>query len=341
MELKKIIFRADGNSEVGLGHLSRLFSLVEMLKDKYKCFFLTKSDSFIEIIPKEYNVDIIPKNILFYEEPNWIYKKYSSSEFIIIADGYSFTSNYQKELKKYGFKLIYIDDLVNEKMYADIVINHSLNITAEDYTVNNNNTIYALGSDYALLRPQFIHAARKSREIKQINEVFICFGGVDYYNLSNRVLKGIVNIESIKKIHVVVGEFYDDNKSLNSIIRENSKVFVYKNISEEIMIKLMNKCHLAIIPSSTISYEACSVKMIILGGYYVKNQERINKGLDLNGLIYNVGDFKKLKSIDFKHKVLDIINDFPENHKLKLQKQSIFFDGNQKERIDKLIYSLC
>ena len=75
MELKKIIFRADGNSEVGLGHLSRLFSLVEMLKDKYKCFFLTKSDSFIEIIPKEYNVDIIPKNILFYEEPKitlWI-----------------------------------------------------------------------------------------------------------------------------------------------------------------------------------------------------------------------------------------------------------------------------
>ena len=62
----------------------------------------------------------------------------------------------------------------------------------------------------------------------------------------------------------------------------------------------MNKCQLAIIPSSTISYEACSVKMLILGGYYVDNQKRINEGLDLNGMIYNVGDFRELKAEDFK-----------------------------------------
>ena len=32
---KKIIFRADGNATTGLGHLYRLFALVEMYKNDY------------------------------------------------------------------------------------------------------------------------------------------------------------------------------------------------------------------------------------------------------------------------------------------------------------------
>lgn len=32
----KIIFRADGNSNIGLGHLFRLFALVEIYKDVYE-----------------------------------------------------------------------------------------------------------------------------------------------------------------------------------------------------------------------------------------------------------------------------------------------------------------
>ena len=102
----KIFFRSDGNSNIGLGHLFRSIALAEMFKDKYECFFLTRNDSFIDVIPKEYNINIIPKNILCSEEPNWISKKYSSDEFIIIADGYQFTSNYQKQLKENGFGLI-------------------------------------------------------------------------------------------------------------------------------------------------------------------------------------------------------------------------------------------
>ena len=340
MAPKKIIFRADGNQEIGLGHLSRLHSLAEMLKDSYDCVFLTKSDSSLHIIPEGFEVCVIPGSIEFSEEPLWISKNYSSSEFIIVADGYNFTGNYQKKLKKYKFALIYIDDMVHERMYADIVVNHSLNIKADDYIVNSN-TRYALGSDYSLLRPLFINAARNTREIKQISQVFICFGGVDPYNLSNKALEGIVSIESVKKIHVVVGEFYDHNGSLFLTNGDNTKVIVYRSISEVQMTALMSKCQLAIVPSSTVSYEACSVKMLILAGYYVDNQKNIHDGLKSNGLIYNGDDFREYSSSDFKQKVMDIIDDKRANYKAIISNQSRLFDGQQKKRFNELIESIC
>ena len=340
MELKKIIFRADGNSKIGLGHLFRLFSLVEMFKDKYECVFLTRHDSITNVIPEEYVIDIIPKNILYLEEPNWINKKYSSNEFIVIADGYQFMSCYQKKIKEYGFGFVYIDDLNSEKMYADIVINHSLNISAKDYE-SAEQTKFALGSEYALLRPKFIKAAKKVRVIKSVTDIFICFGGSDVNDLTNTALKGVIDIKEINKIHVVVGGAYIHDEINETIEKRKQDVYIYKNISEKEMLDLMSKCQLAIVPSSTVSYEACSVKMIILGGYYVDNQEKIYAGLESNGLIYSGGNFNKYNDNDFKQKVVEIINDTPLSYNKIITNQSRMFDGNQKKRFNKLIESIC
>ena len=61
--IKKIIFRADGNSTAGLGHLYRLFSLVAIVKDTLEFVFLTHETSTDSVIPDAYNKAIIPQNI--------------------------------------------------------------------------------------------------------------------------------------------------------------------------------------------------------------------------------------------------------------------------------------
>ena len=111
---KKLIFRADGNSDTGLGHLYRLFALVEMLKDDYSFTFVSSNSSTISVIPKSYSIELIPKKISINDEPIWIANKFNPKEYIIIADGYHFISSYQKHLKSLGFSLIYIDDLYKE-----------------------------------------------------------------------------------------------------------------------------------------------------------------------------------------------------------------------------------
>ena len=97
---KKILFRADGNSEIGLGHLYRLFSLVEMLKDNFKFIFLTSEISALNIIPKNYQKKTIPKEITIDIEPDWINEQFDIHEYLLIVDGYQFNSSYQKRIIK-------------------------------------------------------------------------------------------------------------------------------------------------------------------------------------------------------------------------------------------------
>lgn len=39
---KKIYFRADGNSKIGLGHIYRVYSLIQILNYYFNCIFITK-----------------------------------------------------------------------------------------------------------------------------------------------------------------------------------------------------------------------------------------------------------------------------------------------------------
>ncbi|WP_308991774.1 UDP-2,4-diacetamido-2,4,6-trideoxy-beta-L-altropyranose hydrolase [Mariniflexile litorale] len=339
MSKKKIIFRADGNTLTGLGHLYRLFALVEMLKDEYDYVFLTQSTSTIEVIPEHFNIRIIPNNISINNEPNWLSKEYSFSEHLIIADGYQFNSEYQKKIKYKKYKLVYIDDLGTEKMYADIVVNHSPYIK-EDHFIALPNTKFALGTQYAILRPLFLKVAKKVKKIKIIKNVFICFGGSDFHDITNICVEGIIGIKNIKNIHIVLGGAYKHKSILKTVQGYEERVFLYKNLSERQMVEIMSKCQLAIVPSSTISYEVCSVKMLIYGGYYVDNQISIYKGFQEKQMIFDAENFNKKTPVDFKWAIEEILKTDPIQYQDMINKQHAFFDGNQKIRFQQLIKEL-
>lgn len=221
MKNKKIIFRADGNSSTGLGHLFRVFALVEMLKDNYDYSILTQNSSTLEVFPKRYMIDIIPQEININDEPKWLELNYSSSEYFIIADGYQFTSNYQYEIKKIGYKFAYIDDFAKEKIYADLVINHSISVNKSDFSSSSIINQFALGTDYTMLRPLFLEEAKKNKKISKIKNIFICFGGADFYYITNTCVKGALRVKNVEKINVVIGQAYK-HKEINNTLKENN-----------------------------------------------------------------------------------------------------------------------
>ncbi|WP_348724153.1 UDP-2,4-diacetamido-2,4,6-trideoxy-beta-L-altropyranose hydrolase [Tenacibaculum sp. 190524A05c] len=336
MKSKKILFRADGNSSVGLGHLYRLFSLVEMLKTEYDFYFLTKEDSELSVIPSSYPLELIPKNISYEMEPDWIRNRYDVETFIIIADGYQFGSEYQKNIKQEGFKLVYIDDLAGWEMFADAVINHSPGVTENDYT-GQNYTSYALGTKFALLRPKFLDLAKVNRNIEKIDSVFICFGGADPDNLTLKSVKGVLDIHQIKKINIVLGGAYK-SKEIYSIQKLDKRINIFQNLSEDDMVKVMLDSHLAIVPSSTILFEVCSVKMPVLSGYFVDNQRGIYSALKEKNIIISGDNFSFYSKNDFKLNVQKIID--LNKYSQYTNNQKKHFDGKSKLRLIGLINRL-
>lgn len=338
MAKKKILFRADGNAETGLGHLYRLFALVEIYKKQFEFVFLTKENSILDVIPRDYLIETITNDISIIDEPQWIHSHFPPEEYIIVADGYQFTGLYQKNLKNKGYQLIYIDDLAKEHMYADVVVNHSPYVQEKHYK-KEAYTKLALGTQYALLRPLFLKAAKKNRVIKLIDSAFICFGGADPFNLTLKATKALLQFENFKNIHIVLGGAYPYQDIFDLEKKCTDKITTYRNLSEEQLIKIMEQCNFAIAPASTILYELSCVKMPIFSGFYVDNQELIYKGFLNHEAIYKGGDLINYQVLDF----VDKLKQFIESDKIydQIEAQKELFDDKIVNRHLNLINILC
>lgn len=336
MILKRtIVFRSDGNAKTGLGHLYRLFAMVEIFKPYYEVVFVTKESSKTEVIPKNYNPIFIPNGITIEEETEWLNAHFNPSNHVIIADGYQFDTSFQKRLKELGFIFIYIDDLIQGKMYADIIINHAANINPTQYDVSKNTKL-ALGTDYAILRPAFLKAAQQTREISKINNAFVCFGGADALDLTFKATSALRQIAQIKSIQVVLGAAYT-HSDIFELAKLDKTIKLHQNLDEQTLFELMKSCQLAIAPSSTIVYELCSVKMPILSGYFVDNQKNIYDALLKYGAIYGGGELSDYSTIDFKIKLEELLTQ--NNFDGFLQVQKRLFDGKSPNRFINLLNS--
>lgn len=333
---KKILCRADGDAKIGLGHLYRMLAIMAFYKDEYELVFLTQSNSITSIIPSEYTIKLIPEGIKITDEPDWIASQYSSLEYIIIADGYQFVSNYQKEIKDLGYTLIYVDDLKSEHIYADVVINHSPHCTTYNFK-SETYTQFALGTGYAMLRPQFNMAAKLKRSISSIENAFVCFGGADQYDLSLKATIALLNNKLIKQVNVVLGAGYNHQK-IYDLAEENERLHLHKNLDEIALYNLMSSCQVAIAPSSTILYELCSVKMPIFSGYYVENQKNINSSFFEKQVIFNGGDLCHYSSLDFERQFEIFFKNIDID--AYIDKQQELFDGKNKKRFLSLLNQL-
>lgn len=318
---RRILIRADGSSEIGLGHLIRCISFAHMLKLEYDITFVCK------IIPDYISLEIGSsgfKLILIKNELEFL--EIICSRDIVTLDGYNFNIDYQKNVKKLCFKLIFIDDLHEQKFVADLIINHAPAVSELDYKTSSD-TKFALGLDYALLRPAFLNQATCGRKIMQIDTVLICFGGADEINLTQQILSDVLYLNKFKKIIVITGTAYRHLRELCKFTNNKEIVTHIHQANESEMLSLMLKSDLAIVPASGILVEVLAAGCIAVSGYYINNQKNIYKGYRNLNAIVDAGDFRTSNMAS----VLKNARSF---------KQSHIIDGNSGNRIIDKVRSL-
>ncbi len=324
---RRILLRADGDSAIGLGHLYRLFALMEMFRDQFDCTFLTSERSTHEIVPSHYNLELIPESVAIDQEPRWLAKNYDPGTHIIVADGYGFHSLYQKALRDSGFRLVYVDDLSEEHMHADLVVNHAIGISEDMYSAEPY-TQFALGTDHAILRPEFLHASAKGRSVDHIGKAFVCFGGADPMDHTYLVVKALLSFPEIYSIDVVLGAAYKYEEIFKAA--GSNKVQIHRNLSARDLVSVLEQCHLSIVPSSTILYEVCAVKMPVITGYYVDNQRGIYDGFLSRNAVAGLGDLNLTDITSLKKSISGVLSS---QHLAEYTKvQATMFDEHIKTR---------
>lgn len=319
----KVFIRADGNSQIGLGHLVRCIALANMLKENFEIIFVCRD------IPNDTKLAIEKDNMVVktIEDEKDLLNMIEPGN-LVVLDSYKFDIEYQKNIKEKNAALVCIDDLHDKEFEADLIINHAPGISPQKYKAEIY-TKFALGTDYAMLRPEFIEQAKQERKIENIEMVFICFGGGDAKNFTEKALKSVLSFDSFKKIIVVTGSGYLHEGSLKKLTDTDSRIEYHNSVSADKMCKLMSLSDLAIVPSSGILLEALACGCKIISGMTADNQKYVYSNY-LNEKFFI--DAKNFSNESLNSAIKLSLNDG------QTAKKRI--DGKSKERLLKLFQQL-
>jgi UDP-2,4-diacetamido-2,4,6-trideoxy-beta-L-altropyranose hydrolase len=319
----KIVFRVDASLVMGTGHVMRCLTLAQVLKEngadvkficrKYEGSLIDKirSSGFIvhelEVL-KETEVDNrlshshwlgVTQNkdaddcidILKSEKSNWV-----------IVDHYALDEQWQKRLKLYYKKIMVIDDLADRKHQCDILLDQTFGRQQEDYsTLTPEGCELLLGSQYALLRPEFAKWRSYSLERRskpEFRKLFINMGGIDVGNMTGSILDELktCNLPNNLNINVVMGESAPHLESVKS--KANALPYnVEINVNVDNMAEIMSNADIAIGAAGTTTWERCCLGLPTIQIVIAENQNTIAKSLAKKNAIKLLEDRKELLSM--------------------------------------------
>jgi spore coat polysaccharide biosynthesis predicted glycosyltransferase SpsG len=319
----EIIIRANGSTKSGLGHLYRGLAISECIPKGIDFTFVTNYNKINTISNSEINVYILNDT----EDDFIVFEKFANLKLIII-DGYTFGSNYQKKLRNKGYCSIYIDDLANEYMYSDIVINHSPGFKKNEY-FGEPYVKYFLGPKYSIIRKDFVENKISTKTKKGI---LVMMGGSDQFDITKKILKYLnKNYKTNDPIYVVLGNNYlHFNKQF---IFNNLNIVIYRNLKASELSELMMKSKFGIMPASTVLYEFLMCGGFALCGHYIENQIKVYNYFLMNKLIFPLGNL----NIDFEKELIYGLENYKINNRVLTENG---FDRQSIKRLSLIIKNL-
>ncbi|AKD53942.1 UDP-2,4-diacetamido-2,4,6-trideoxy-beta-L-altropyranose hydrolase [Spirosoma radiotolerans] len=341
--MTQLLFRADGNAQIGLGHVMRCLALADMLTGHYTMrFALVKPAANVNAMIEQAGLSVI---LLPESGQQDAFLAHIAPTDIVVLDGYSFDEPFQQSVRSRAKKLVFIDDLATGHQLADVLINHAGGITAAEYDASPD-TQFCLGPHYALLRPAFLNPAGFG-PVPADGPIFVSLGGADPQNISQTVLEAIWQVDSTLPVHLVLGPFHPNRAAIDAFQHQLPNLTILQNLTAQQMVEELTACRLAITACSTIAYEVCAINRPLITVVTADNQARLAQFLSEEKLALSVNFpslLTRLTPVIALDQMLKLaIQSFefsPEIVADSLANQRRFFDGRSPERFRELFQTL-
>jgi UDP-2,4-diacetamido-2,4,6-trideoxy-beta-L-altropyranose hydrolase len=225
----------------------------------------------------------------------------------LIIDHYAIDTVWQRSLKGSYKQLMVIDDLADRTHQCDLLLDQTYGRSEEDY-INYvpKNCQMLLGSQYALLRPEFAQWREYSlkRRVKpELKKLLITMGGVDPDNVTGQVLKALkgCKLPQALEVTVILGETAPNIEA----VQQQAKGLPYKTqikTAVNNMAELMANADLAIGAAGATTWERCCLGLPSIIVILADNQKDIANNLEKKGVVKIVNSLKKDLAV--------VVNDF-------------------------------
>jgi UDP-2,4-diacetamido-2,4,6-trideoxy-beta-L-altropyranose hydrolase len=314
--VKKIAFRVDASIHIGFGHVMRCLTLAQaLLKAKSNIIFICRpqqGDLISLITLKGFTVHKLDP--ISDQDGDSTFLKTTQLQDardceellkiflpdLLIVDHYCIDFQWQEILKGTYKKLMIIDDLGDRKHHADFLLDQNFGTNDQKYKfLVPKHCKQLLGSDFALLREEFLHFRKKSlarRRKFKLKKILISMGGIDLENYTFKILSLIQDCSSLSGIEIIVAisSKYPHIKQLVKL--SNNKKISLKVDSGNIA-KLMFQADLAIGASGAATWERCCLGLPSIQLIVAENQQSLAHALahaNAIKLIYDLNDLPDL-----------------------------------------------
>jgi UDP-2,4-diacetamido-2,4,6-trideoxy-beta-L-altropyranose hydrolase len=306
----RVLFRVDASRSIGYGHLHRCLSLANFLRKigdtcVFVCQSLTgdgmsliKDNNFGVVkllsMSKSGNHDFRfddklawPANVLE-EDSLAVLKVLKQQQFDwLVIDHYGIDVEWQNRVSN-DVKVMVIEDLPMRKHGCQILLDQSYGRSKEVYAdLVSDQTKYLMGTQFALIRDEFIKARRHHRSLtatRKISRLFVNFGAVDQFQITPRVVVALLENENLKntELVVVLGEHSDSLKALQELqVKHGKRINLV--VSPPKMASLMRGCDAAVGAGGVSAIERCVIGLPSIIIPMAENQRQMAEGLCAKG----------------------------------------------------------
>lgn len=368
---KWCLIRSDSNNLIGTGHIMRCLALANALtKNGTSCIFVARKipDSLCHLLDKQNHIliilpdkDLPPPTTDQQEYGYWLgtTETYDAKSVLkaiketvqlrgppalIIYDHYALGTIWGNVIGE-GVQapVLAIDDLSNRSHKCDILIDTTFGKELSDYSglVPENCSLH-VGSDYAMLRPEF-YKARKAALFRRdqgfarssdMETLVICMGGMDNDNVTLKMMKSVesLNLNTFFKTEVLVGKDCEHLKILKEYADQSIHNFVVHG-GIECVADFYTKADLCIGAPGSSTWERCCLGLPTINVTIAKNQQNIAKNLAEKKIAIHGGIFKEINPTEFAENVLaPLIISSSARESLSINSRNIC-DGRGIERI--------
>ena len=227
----------------------------------------------------------------------------------VVVDGYRFQPAYIRELESAGLRVLFMDDDGRFDSYvSDVVLNQNVSARPEMYEKRESFTRLLLGSEYVLLRPEFL-AEPPVRDIRAIGKnLLVTMGGSDPQDVTRIVLLAMKQVESTFEAKVVIGGGNLRQNELETLVVElNPNVKLERSPKD--MAPLMRWADVAISGAGGTCWELAYMGVPSIVIALSADQRGIAEGLAMRDIVVNLGWHATLTEERICDALLSLSND--------------------------------
>lgn len=294
--------RADGNTQIGMGHIMRCLSIAEaalVLGKEYKPVFITADEGCTELIrDRGFEALVLGTNFrdMLSELPA-LKKILSEATSVLLVDSYQADTAYFKALSELAC-VVCLEDM-GEPYPVDLLINYNIYAPKlrENYKIGDKPLNTLLGAAYMPLRSVF--QSDIGYEVRdKVTDVMITTGGSDPYFAADAFAAAFLSAErdmcggeAGNKIiwHIVSGPFNSFADKLKEKYGGLENVVIHEGLKD--LKALMKSCDVVLTATGSTIYEVSALGVPMIAFYFAENQRQGAEALAELTDIVNAGCF--------------------------------------------------